>query len=362
MISRTASAAAEPMAERRISRAVRQCYVPPHAGCVLYRSGIDRGARRAGTERDRRDDDRARPRLRDLRHRPPLLRGDGAAPEGVSRARDRRPCGRSGRRFRAGDGVVIEPLLSCGACARCRGGEPNLCPEIRVLGSMAPGGFAEMVEVPARLLYRVPPGLDLDLAMLAEPLAVGVHAAHLADIGVGDEVLVLGAGAIGLLAAYAALVRGARVTVSARHPHQAAAARALGAGVVGAASTEILARQASTPPDTVLESVGGDADTLDLALDIVRAGGLIVALGLFTRPVTLAPLRFLMKEVRIVSSMTYCRRLARPDFETALAMLARDAARLRQLITHRVPLAEAARAFALAADKSSGAIKVAVVP
>ncbi len=60
--------------------------------------------------------------------------------------------------------------------------------------------------------------------------------------------------------------------------------------------------------------------------------------------------------------MTYCRRLARPDFETALAMLARDPASLRQLVTHRVPLAEAARAFALAADKSSGAIKVAVVP
>jgi len=264
--------------------------------------------------------------------------------------------------FAPGDGVVIEPLLSCGVCARCRGGEPNLCPKIRVLGSMAPGGLAEMVEVPARLLYRVPPGLDLDLAMLAEPLAVGVHAAHLADIGAGDDVLVLGAGAIGLLAAYAAVVRGARVTVSARHPHQAAAARALGAGVVGATSAEILARHAPTPPDTVLESVGGDADTLDLALEIVRAGGRIVALGLFTRPVTLAPLRFLMKEVRIVSSMTYCRRLAQPDFETALAMLARDAAHLRQLVTHRVPLAEAARAFALAADKSSGAIKVAVVP
>ncbi|TMA72309.1 MAG: alcohol dehydrogenase, partial [Deltaproteobacteria bacterium] len=92
--------------------------------------------------------------------------------------------------FAPGDGVVIEPLLSCVACARCRGGEPNLCPKIRVLGSMAPGGLAEMVEVPARLLYRVPPGLDLDLAMLAEPLAVGIHAAHLADIGVGDEVLV----------------------------------------------------------------------------------------------------------------------------------------------------------------------------
>lgn len=264
--------------------------------------------------------------------------------------------------FAVGDAVVIEPLLSCGACARCRGGEPNLCPTVRVLGSMAPGGLAELVQVPARLLYPVPAALDLDLAMLAEPLAVGVHAAHLAEIGAGDEVLVLGAGAIGLLAAYAALARGARVTVSARHPHQCAAARALGASVVGTGRDEILARHAQAPPDTVLETVGGDADTLDLALEVVRAGGRIVALGLFTRPVTLAPLRFLMKEVRIVSSMTYCRRPPRSDFETALAMLARDGGRLMPLVTHRVPLAEAARGFALAADKTSGAIKVAVVP
>ncbi len=112
----------------------------------------------------------------------------------------------------------------------------------------------------------------------------------------------------------------------------------------------------------MLETVGSDADTLDLALEVVRAGGRIVALGLFTRPVTLAPLRFLMKEVRIASSMTYCRRPPRADFETALAMLASDPARFAPLVTHRVPLTEAARAFALAADKTSGAIKVAVVP
>ncbi len=60
--------------------------------------------------------------------------------------------------------------------------------------------------------------------------------------------------------------------------------------------------------------------------------------------------------------MTYCRRGARTDFETALALLAAERARLAALITHRVPLTEAARAFALAADKASGAIKVAVVP
>jgi len=229
----------------------------------------------------------------------------------------------------AGEPVVIEPLLACGACSRCRAGEPNLCPKVRVLGSMAPGGLAELVSVPTRTLYRIPKAFDLDLAMLAEPLAVGVHAAHLADIAAGDDVLVLGAGAIGLLAAVAALARGARVTVSARHPHQAAAVRALGAAAIGATPDAVRERSATAPPDVVLETVGGTADTLDLALEAIRPGGRIVALGMFTRPLTLAPLRFLMKEARLVSSMTYCRHPPRPDFATA-------------------------------ADKASGAIKVAV--
>ncbi len=269
----------------------------------------------------------------------------------------------AGGGFAVGEPVVVEPLLSCGMCARCRGGEPNLCPALRILGNLEPGGLAELVDVPASALYRVPPNLDLGTAMLAEPLAVGIHAAHLGEVAAGDAVLVLGGGAIGLLATFAAATRGARVIVSARHPHQAEAARALGAiDVVGTSREEILARVERTPPDTVLETVGGTATTLDVALRAVRPGGRIVALGKFTRPITLPPLRFLTKEARLVSAMTYCRRGPRPDFETALALLVHERARLAALITHQVPLRDVARGFALAVDKTSGAIKVAVAP
>ena len=262
--------------------------------------------------------------------------------------------------FTAEEPVVIEPLLACWNCARCRAGQPNLCANLRILGSMAPGGFAELVAVPLSTLYRLPVGLDLDSAMLAEPLAVGVHAAHVGEIALGDDVLVLGAGAIGLLAAFAAVRAGAQVTVSAKHPHQAAAARTLGAArVIDATPDGITSHSASAPPDIVVETVGGTAETLDLALRVVRPGGRIVALGKFTQPITLAPLRFLMKEVRLASSMTYCRQGLRPDFATALALLAEHPC-LAALVTHTVALADVARGFALAADKASGALKVAV--
>jgi len=264
--------------------------------------------------------------------------------------------------FATGEAVVIEPLLACRRCERCRAGQPNLCPQLRILGSMAAGGFAELLAVPADTLYRVPPGVSPDTAMLAEPLAVGVHAGHVAALAADERVLVLGAGVIGLCATFAAAQAGATVTASARHPHQADAARALGAATVIASEPEaVRAHAAGTPPDVVFETVGGAAATLDLALDLVRPGGRIVALGKFTTPITLPPLRFLMKEVRMTSSMTYCRQGARPDFATALALLAAHPS-LASLITHAVALADVARGFALAADKRSGALKVAVRP
>ena len=244
---------------------------------------------------------------------------------------------------------------------RLRAGEPNLCPTLRILGAMAPGGFADIVLVPASSVYRLPPGLDLDAAMLAEPLAVGIHAARMAAITLGEDVLVLGGGAIGLLAAFAAARSGARVRVSARYAHQRSMALALGAAaVIEAERAAVLDAAAREPPDVVIESVGGTADTLEVALRAVRPGGRIVALGMFTQPIALHPLRFLMKEAHLVSSMTYSRREGRPDFATALAFLARERNLLARLITHRVPLAEIANGFALAADKSSKAIKVAV--
>ena len=260
----------------------------------------------------------------------------------------------------AGTPVVVEPIRSCGGCLRCRAGEPNLCAALQILGSQADGGFAEVVVVPTSSVYPLSPGLDLDTAVLAEPLAVAVHGVDLAQVGPADTVLVLGAGIIGLLTAFVAAGRGAAVLVSARHEHQARAATSLGARPVDADAATVTAAVRRDRPDVVLETVGGDAATVDLALRAVRRGGRIVTLGVFTRPIALDPLRFLAKEVRLTASMMYRRAAPQPDFVTALTLLAEARDRLAPLVTHRVPLAEIARGFAVAADKRSGAIKVAV--
>jgi (R,R)-butanediol dehydrogenase / meso-butanediol dehydrogenase / diacetyl reductase len=260
-----------------------------------------------------------------------------------------------------GTAVVVEPIRACGACQRCRAGEPNLCPFLQILGSRLPGGFADAVVAPVASVYPLPPSLDLDTAMIAEPLAVAIHGVELGTLETGSEVLVLGAGAIGLLTAFVAARRGAAVTISARHPHQAAAAQMLGARqVIGTDPDLIKGATKTRPPDVVFETVGGDAETVDLALGCVRAGGRIVTLGLFTRPIAIHPLRFLAKEVRIVGSMMYSRRPPRPDFAVALDLLVEARQQLATLVTHRVALADIHRGFRMASDKHAGVIKVAV--
>jgi 2-desacetyl-2-hydroxyethyl bacteriochlorophyllide A dehydrogenase len=289
--------------------------------------------------------------------------GDAPAPA-VCPGHEIAGCVASGSRhpaFPAGTPVVVEPLRSCGACARCRAGEPNLCPRLRILGAHLPGGFADAVVVPVTSVYPVPADLGLDVAVLAEPLAVAVHGVRLAAPDGGHDALVLGGGTIGLLTAFVAVRAGWRVTIAARHEHQRRAALRLGvARVVDSDRAIVLAAAETGPPDVVFEAVGGRSDTVDLALRAVRPGGAIVTLGLFADPIALHPLRFLAKEVRIVASMMYSRPRPVADFVAAIELLSAAREELATLITHHVPLEAIDQGFTTASDKRSGAIKVRV--
>jgi len=269
-------------------------------------------------------------------------------------------------RVRVGDLVAVEPLIVCRECAYCRTGDYQLCPQFRVLGMMRDGGFAEYVCAPAYALFPLPPGVDDEVGALTEPLAVAVHAVRLAGVRLGDRVMVLGAGTIGLLAVAAARAAGAaEVWITARHPQQQAAATSLGAarGFTGAAGAAELAAAASEqPPDVVIETVGGSADTINDAVQLVRPGGTVAILGIFTGMPALNALSMVVKEVRLIGSLTYGRGGARADFDVALHLLAAQPEAFRRLITHRFPLAEITRGFECALDKHSGSLKVAIRP
>ncbi len=270
-------------------------------------------------------------------------------------------------RVSPGQPVVIEPVEVCRVCDFCRGGRYQLCPERKFMGTMLPGAYAEYVHAAAYTVHPLPDGVDFETGSLVEPLAVAVHGLREVGLSFGERVCVLGAGNIGLLALVAAQTMGASdVFITARYPHQAEAARALGAaGVIDAnehAVPALMAAFGARFPEVVVETVGGHADTVNEAVSIVQAGGRISVLGIFTKAVSLNATNAVLKEAKIAGGIVYGRSGGRSDFEVALDIAARRADDLRRLITHRVSLEEIDRGFALAADKSQGSIKVTVEP
>lgn len=261
-------------------------------------------------------------------------------------------------RFAVGDRVAVEPIRRCTRCEYCTTGRYHLCHKHALIGTQESGALAEHMSVPAYMLYKLPDEVDFETGALTEPLAVAIHGLHLANVRAGERLLVMGCGTIGLMSVLAARAMGAEVIAIYRHDHQGDAALSAGATrIVRDGETAGLEREGI---DVVVETVGGNAPTIAQALGIVRPGGRISVLGIFSQPATVNALGLVLKEVTLVGGITYCRPGLRSDFDTAIAILRDNAERTRSIITHRFPLAEAAQAFATAADKSTKSLKVQV--
>ena len=210
----------------------------------------------------------------------------------------------------AGSRVAVNPLISCGTCANCRAGQPNICAERGVIGIVRPGGFAELVAVPKSSLIPLPDTLDAVGGALIEPLANVVHAYGLGTrAGRAGSVLVLGAGSLGLLALQVARARGAdHVVISDLNVERLALASRLGAKeTVQAGSPEAaeqLANSVAGGFDLVIDCVGA-APTKAQALRSVRSGGTVVLLGLHDDASPLSSHEIIRRELTLTGSYTY---------------------------------------------------------
>ncbi len=267
-----------------------------------------------------------------------------------------------------GTQVVVEPLRSCGVCEYCRSGRDSICPEAQLYGWHLDGGFAEYVAVPEHRVYPVAADLRPEIAALAEPVAVSIHGLSRGGFEPGQRVLVLGAGAIGQVTLLCARALGAgEVWMTARYAQQAEAARALGAKRVlteqEASLGQLEGLGRSSAFDLVVETVGGHADTLASACAAARPGGVVSVLGVFIDAPPLDPTQALMKELDLCWSNCYHRPVdGRADFEVAAGLVDTERESLAHLTTHQLPLSEVDRAFEIASDKKSGAVKVSVCP
>jgi len=247
-----------------------------------------------------------------------------------------------------GTAVAIHPATVCGHCPPCRTGRRNLCENVAYLGSAArmphvQGGFRQRLVVPADQLFTIPDGLALRRAVLAEPLAVALHAVHRAGDLLGRRVLVTGSGPIGVLVTAAAVTAGASVTVTDLVPQALAVARS-----VGAATTIALGSDPDPEPrayDVAIEASGAPA-ALRTASLAVRRGGTVVLLGMLPPQVAFAGSLAVTRELDIRGSFRFD-----AEFGPALALLS-DGLPVEQVVTAVLPLAEASAAFELAVDRT----------
>lgn len=248
-----------------------------------------------------------------------------------------------------GTPVAIHPATVCDRCAPCRAGRHNVCANVRYLGSAArlphvQGGFQERLNVPAAQVVSLPPGLPADRAVLAEPLAVALHAVHRAGDVLGRDVLVTGSGPIGVLVVAVLRAAGAAsITVTDLVPEALQVARG-----VGATATIALGSDPDPTPesaDVVIEASGA-TPALRTALGTVRRGGVVVLLGMLPPgEVAFAGNVGVTKELDVRGSFRFDR-----EFGEALDLLAAGLP-VDGVVTAVRPLAEAMPAFQLAADR-----------
>jgi L-iditol 2-dehydrogenase len=208
--------------------------------------------------------------------------------------------------------VGVDPVVSCGVCQACLDGRRNICHFYRTLGCRPglPGAFAEMVVVDADKTWELPDGCSYLSGALIQPLAVGHHAVvDRAGVVSGDEVLILGAGPVGLGALMLALAEGAKATVVDIDPYRLEIARGMGAHrtLTADEAASIASEYAQTRPRIVLECAGGtQSSTLATATAWCRPGGRIVIVGNFAEGVDgVDPVAIKVKELDVLGSQAY---------------------------------------------------------
>lgn len=268
-----------------------------------------------------------------------------------------------------GDRVAIDAVVlgrGCGTCSWCRSGNHAHC-----RGDRFPlvGGFAEYVLRRAAGFFKIPDNVDDRLAALVEPLAVGFHAVRWMKVEPEARVAIVGAGTIGLATLLAARWLGIEhIYVSAKYQFQAEVARSFGAAAVlpvDAHSVEVAMRDLTggRGADYVFETVGERGDAVDLACRIARPQGKVAILGAFALgPATVDLWQPYLNELTISMPQCYSVIDGRHDFPLALELVERQPSLVDRLITHEFSLDEIAIAFATAADKNNGSIKVLVRP
>lgn len=274
--------------------------------------------------------------------------------------------GRNVSRVSIGDRVAIDAQITCGNCGPCSKGWISICDNKRVIGSsrieLNHGTMAEVIAVHEKQAFRIPDNVTFSEGAMIEPLANALHVLNRAQIGIGDVVVIFGAGTLGLCMLQGAKLTGAkRIIVSDTSASRLEVARRLGADTLLNPTTqsvrdEVLKLSGGSGADVVIEAVGIDA-TYQEAIHTVRKRGKVMFFGAVQETVTVDLMPILHKEINILGCTG-----ANDETQLAIDMVSAGRIDLGILLTHQFDLDATQQAFDTLAQPNNVAIKVQVNP
>lgn len=253
-------------------------------------------------------------------------------------------------RIKPGDLLVVNPYLSCGNCHACELGKPNCCQNIAVLGVHTDGGMCEEIVVPQGNLYGAE-GLSEKAAAMVEFLAIGAHGVNRARLQKGSDVLVVGAGPIGIGAALFAAIDGARVTLR----DSSAARLDLAKTVLPKATLEQVGQEDQRAYETVFDATG-NIIAMNKGLDWLAHGGTYVLLSVVKDDLRFADPEFHKREATLVAS----RNALAADFDHVIAQIRNGNVPIDALATHETSFEDAVTNLPLWAKDRDTVIKAVI--
>ena len=269
--------------------------------------------------------------------------------------------------LKIGDRVTALPISPCGNCEACETGNPQYCSETWThaigLSLDNPGGLTSTIAIRPDMVLKLPDNVTDEEGAMVEPTAVGLHAVHLADIRVGDKVLIVGGGIIGLVSAMFAKLEGAEF-VAVSETNEARGKKSVKLNVADdwfdAKDENFLNNIFTKIPNgfDVVIDCSGTTKAVESELMTVKPGGTIILVGVSPKPIEFASILAVMKELTIKGAIAY----TKEEFKNCISLMANKKIDVMKFVDDIVPLEETQKAYERLTSGTDDAVKIMIDP
>ena len=269
--------------------------------------------------------------------------------------------------LKVGDRVTALPISPCGHCEACETGNPQYCKETwnHAVGLSLdnPGGLTSQIAVRPDMVIKLPDNISDEEGAMIEPTAVGLHAIHLADIKVGDNVLVIGGGIIGLMSAMFAKLEGAQ-SVAISETNEARGEKSVKLNVAdkwyNAKDPNFLQTVLTDVPNgfDIVIDCSGNTKAVKSSLLTVKQGGTIILVGVSSKPIEFASVIAVMKELTLKGAIAY----TKEEFKNCINLISNKKIHVSKFIDDIIPLKDTQKAYERLTSGNDSAVKIIVDP